>query len=380
MDRDEDTIPNVVVYDDYENKRIKAIDGFMVAPRSKKEALRAQYDLYPTKELRQLNMKEDRKKLKAYFRKYPNPASWKDNSFDDFEIEETTFNRIRREYIEGPLKLAGFKIYSKNDNTGQLTAAHYMTIIQKIMGRVMEVAYLVVFPSLSTDYDFKNDRFKVKTKKRKERVEERLEQGIIQGDIERLQKIYPQSQILKDLKQGATSLEAVITITVLYFYLANNGEAHKTLPNGKTVVNSEIFDLIDEINERKGYDVIEVEDKRLKVGAQYEYVITDHDRPDLDTRVKPAKYYPTATARPPKATSRWTVMPGIEPKYNPSSMYSRPLGKDVPVDWKHMVESMSGESLEDYQSGLKRRRVDVEEEEGPTSSSGVRTRKTKSKK
>jgi hypothetical protein len=379
MDRDEGTVPNVVVYDDYDNKRIKAIDGYMIAPRNKKEALRAEYDLYPTRELRQANMKEDKKRLKQYFRKYPNPALWGTHKFSEFEVKESLFNRLRDKYIKENLNLAGFTI-NRKDRRGNLTVAHYMTIIQKIMSRVMDIAYLVVFPALPPKYPFKEDRLKVKTKRNKEQLEKELTNPITDKQIERLKILYPNVRMLNNVKTGTSLLlEQLICLLVQYIFIVSNGEEDMRLRNNKLVPNSDIFKIVKEINRKSGKIELEITGKKAVTDFISRYTMTDYNLPRYMPKTKlPTIYDPENIVPLSKNPNRWTTVPENMSMYDPTEMFGAEIGNDIDIEG--MVKSLSGDTLADYMAGKKRPREDFdvsasEEEEESVQSESGQTRK-----
>jgi hypothetical protein len=293
MDRDPSTIPNVVVYSDYDNKRVKAIDGYSLAPRNKKEALRAQYDLYPTREMRreQMSDPEEKKKLKAYFRKYPNPDLWNEESYAKFTVQPTLFNRLKKDYLEGFLKAYGFTIRSQANPNGQITVAHYMTIAQKIMSEIMRVAYLIVIPRLDIAYDFKADEFKVKNKTHKKLLERRMAGNILKEDYTRITKIYAGTPDASEKLGLNIKLEQAICAIVRYLYL---DDAFKGNVPGTNVPYSHVFEIVHQINRKSGFTELEIIDKKpvkTKEGAppeSYKYRIRDY-------MIKPkAKKEPTA--------------------------------------------------------------------------------------
>jgi hypothetical protein len=328
MDRDEGTIPNVVVYSDYDNRRIKAVDGFSVVPRSKKEALRAEYDIYPTRQLRQDNLdKETRKKYKQYFRKYPNPASWKHHNFDEFVPDVSLLNRLRKTYVEDYYKNFGFTIHSKNNPTGQLSVTHYMTIIQKIMGEIMRACWLVVVPNLPIDYDFKKDNYKIKTKARKNNLAKVLQQPITPEQKVRLKQLYNDSDLT--FKDGVR-LEESICVLILYLYFIEGSDKTVDFGGGDVPV-SLIFNLIDEINYKSGEDNLVITNKSL-LGSTgyYKYTIEDKTL----TKVAPAKILRKPGTEFAKL-ERKPRMPTFRAKassYQPNMMFQSPI-PTAPLDF-----------------------------------------------
>jgi hypothetical protein len=364
MDRDEGTVPNVVVYSDYANKRIKSIDGFSVVPRTKKEALRAQYDIYPTRQLRQDNMpkdSEEKKKLKAYFRKYPNPASWEHHKFDDFKVEPTTMNRLRDTYMKRFLAGTGFTIHSKNNPGGQLSVTHYMTIVQKTMSEVMRIAWLVAIPSLPREYDFKKDRFKVKTKARKRALDTRLRQPMTEADKRRLSELYSNMYIAFN---PGTLLESAICTMVGYTHFAT-GPSMITL-QGKQVPKSEIFNIVEEINNKSGEVELEITSKIDPTGkydgttGHYIYEIVDHTLVEREREL--------VKRRPGVAYER-IERPARQPKmresvYNPLAAFASPGGdKHAPLNLTEAFDRSSSGAIGTPRPGITGKKK-LEKEDG----------------
>lgn len=262
MDRDPTTIPNVVVYSDFPNKRIKAVDGFMTVPRGKKEALRAQYDIYPTRELRRDNMSkpEERKKLKAYFRKHPNPKTWDAFPYDKFELPETMFNKIKRVLIAPDLQKAGFTINSSKNPDGSLTVAHYMTIIQKIMSFYMNIAWLLITPGISVNDLYPIDKFKIKTKRRQRILIQRLKGDITAEDWRILRGIFTGLGLPEQPPFQRMELFSVLQAVIIGLFLIDDGTS-ETLDDGTKVVGSSIFRIIDDINTRSGETELKIVSK-----------------------------------------------------------------------------------------------------------------------
>jgi hypothetical protein len=297
MDNDPSTINNVVVYSDVGNKRIKAIDGYQLVPRNKKESLRVMYDVYPTKEDREVNFNpEVRKHYKAYFRKYPNPNTWGMHPFNEFVKElpnkESIFTSFRKMLEEYMIK-HNFTMYSEEKDktyviqytgprdektvpakSGQLTVAHYMTILQKLTSYTMQIVYRLIAPSLPGNYDFSKDSLKVKSK---------ANQGALKGILgyrpdndtaETLITIIPGAASMREKMMNAPLSSTIAFIGQFNYFVSNGGKQIVKLGDGSTVGDAQVHRDIDEINMRSktGADEITVE----SIDKDGKYTITDH--------------------------------------------------------------------------------------------------------
>jgi hypothetical protein len=185
LDRDKSTVNNVVVYSDKDFNRIKSVDGYSIVPRTKKESLRARYIAFPTKEARAEAMNSlDKKYLKAYFRKHPDPAVWSKFPYEDFVQDYSTnvsaFNQVKHEikasYLDNDAGGVGLTMYSKDKNPdGVLTLTHYMTLLQKLSSFVMNMLYVVFF-EVKPDYDLYADPYKLKNKTRMKQLQDMLQE------------------------------------------------------------------------------------------------------------------------------------------------------------------------------------------------------------
>jgi hypothetical protein len=341
MDEDPTTINNIVVYSDYPAERIKAIDGFMIAPRSKKEALRAQYDLYPTKELRRDNLADpqEKKKLKAYFRKYSNPSAWAAHPYTDFKVEPTLFNQLKKLYIEPTMTASGFTIKSKNNPTGQISVSHYMFIIQKVMSIAMNTAWSVLIPAIdASTYDFAKDPWKIKTKSRKKILEKKLIQPMTEQDYTRLTTLFPKVDFT-GLTVPNIPLAEVICAIIDRVFFVRSGNPDVTLRTGKKIRHSYVLGLVDDINRRSptGKTELEIVDKvRPGAGAgggdYYVYKIADYTltttRERAETRRPEASGIPKT--RVPK-NRRTDITQGEESGLSREVVYNSPF--KAPKTW-----------------------------------------------
>jgi hypothetical protein len=229
------------------------------------------YDVYPTKEDREVNFSpEVRKHYKAYFRKYPNPNTWSMHPFDTFVKElpnkESLFT-IFRKLMEEYMILHNFTMYSEEKdktydikhaeqkgvivvpkNTGQLTVAHYMTILQKLTSLAMELLYRLVAPPLPDNYDFSKDPLKVKSKANQERLKNNLGKRPDSNTVQKLINIIPSAKSIENAMRN-TGLYASITFIAQYNYFVDNGGGPVIeLYNGQVVNDAKVFRDIDEIN------------------------------------------------------------------------------------------------------------------------------------
>jgi uncharacterized membrane protein YgcG len=168
LDRNPDTINNVVVYSNEDAGRIKAIDGFQIVPRTKKEALRARYTAFPDKTERAAAMKSQEKSLlKAYFRKHPNPDTWERYPFEDFaeehEKDKPAFKLIEEE-VKSYMDDVGLTAYSGLRNpTGVLAMTHYQAILKRLASVATNAAVMAFF-DIPTEYDLREDPYRYKNK------------------------------------------------------------------------------------------------------------------------------------------------------------------------------------------------------------------------
>jgi hypothetical protein len=238
-DHDEYTPDNVVVYSDYLNNRVKAIDGFSLVPRNKKEALRARYDMFPDREERTANLQgPSRKTLKAYFRKFPNPETWDSHPFDKFAetLKESRFNIVKK-IIEPMFKKSGFTIYSpkKTGNAGTLLITQYMTILQRITSWVMATIYSTLSADVPQTYDWVHDPQKFKNKSRLRRIEEDLKAQANPQIVERLQKVIP-------------TAKAPATAKTVYDYILDTALAFLFISDGRGANGSFVLQFISDLN------------------------------------------------------------------------------------------------------------------------------------
>jgi hypothetical protein len=297
LDNDPSTINNVVVYSDVGNQRIKSIDGYQLAPRNKKESLRVMYDVYPTKEDREVNFNpEVRKHYKAYFRKYPNPNTWGMHPFDQFVKElpnkESVFTLFRKIMEEYMIKYK-FTMYSEEKDktyvikytglgnekviergTGQLTVAHFMTILQKLTSYTMRIVYRLIAPSLPGDYDFSKDPLKVKSKANLEGLRGILGSRPDNNTVARLIGIIPGAASIKEKMLNSLLSSTIAFIGQYNYFVSNGGEQQVRLGDGTTVSDAQVHRDINEINmkSKTGTDEITVE----SIDKDGKYTITDH--------------------------------------------------------------------------------------------------------
>jgi hypothetical protein len=297
LDNDPATINNVVVYSDVGNQRIKSIDGYQLTPKNKKESLRVLYDVYPTKEAREINFSpENRKHYKAYFRKYPNPNTWNAHPFDEFVKElpnkESLFT-IFRKLMEEYMIIHNFTMFSEEKdktynieyaeqkgtivvpkNTGQLTVAHYMTILQKLTSLTMMIAYRVIAPPLPNDYDFSKDPWKVKSKSNQDKLKNILGYRPEDAMVQKLITIIPGA---KSIETGIRNkpLGSTIAFIAQFTYFVDNGRGPIIkLLNGTVVNDAHVFRDIDEINMKSTTGSPELAVNAID--ANQRYTITDY--------------------------------------------------------------------------------------------------------
>jgi hypothetical protein len=83
---------------------------------------------------------EERRAWKKYFKKYPTKRLQDANRFEDFEIKESCFMRVRK-FVKKIMTDAGFSIYGKNTNSeGNTHITHFMAMLQKLASYAYKLA------------------------------------------------------------------------------------------------------------------------------------------------------------------------------------------------------------------------------------------------
>jgi hypothetical protein len=80
LDNNPDTPDNIVLFNDITQGKIKAIDGYQLVPRERKELDKSFYKALPDREVRQQTDKKMKKLLKQYYRKNPTRTTIEDSS------------------------------------------------------------------------------------------------------------------------------------------------------------------------------------------------------------------------------------------------------------------------------------------------------------
>jgi hypothetical protein len=262
-DHDPDTPDNVVLYSDWPNRRVKAVDGYSVISRNKKEALRARYDMYPDREERSAAMQSEKKKLKAYFRKFPSPTLWDKNPYENFEVPETVFNIIKAE-IKPAFEMAGFTIYSpkkENGENGTLLVTQYMTLLQRITSWVMGAVYQALIVDID-DYDWVHDEYKLKTKARTADVRKDLDKPLEGTTMDRLTEYL---NITLTPKENSTNKDYIVAVAVTYLF-----------KQGKNVNTSNVLQFVRNLNAERGNKIRITNHNPLSNGIIH-YTITNEE-------------------------------------------------------------------------------------------------------
>jgi hypothetical protein len=274
LDNKPNTIDNIVVFSDFANKRIKAIDGYSVAPRQKKERLRAYYSIRPTREERkELGQDPEEKKwVKAYIRKYPDRTTWGDHDFDtfkeEFEANKPLFQLVK-EAMKGYMEDAGLTLYSRKQHyDGVLYLTHYMTLLQKLSSAVVGHMYknFVDVPGIDKNYNWVIDPDKFKTKKDNEEIKNLL-MAPARSHIEQIKEIFGVNEF--DISASDTFFDIFVFLCVRTYLFSDYNESGR----GKQAV---VEQLINEINNKNGTNIIEVKSKTpVNNSAGIIYNITD---------------------------------------------------------------------------------------------------------
>jgi hypothetical protein len=111
LDANPDTEDNVIVFDDVQPGKVKAIDGYHFIPRSKIEQ-RVFYNTFPQKSERKKISAEDKKLLRQYLRKYPTADEQQDHPIEEFEVRTSAFDLVRTE-VKSRMGEIGVNTYSK---------------------------------------------------------------------------------------------------------------------------------------------------------------------------------------------------------------------------------------------------------------------------
>jgi hypothetical protein len=133
LDEDKTTPDNVVTFSDRARGKIRAVDGYELMPRASKEVNRTFYSNFPNPRDRHRIDDKTRRELRSWYRKYPYPQEQADHPFNEY-VPDLSPYQIIREAVQAQLE--GFRIYinCKDRPDGQLSAKHYMPLLQKITG------------------------------------------------------------------------------------------------------------------------------------------------------------------------------------------------------------------------------------------------------
>jgi hypothetical protein len=211
LDEDPDTPDNVLVFSDKYLGRLKSIDGYSLTSTKQKDVLRNYYDMNPDPAERRRIDTHKRAFLKAYFRKYPTAEAQLKNPITTFNQDVSGFAMIRqmcKEYLAS----LGLAVYSPTKDTGNLTAPHYMTILQKYTSRTYEqVVKFLLETKLGNKYDFENDPLNVKGKPMKRFINDMIglkyvdvKKSVDEADIQSVKDVL--TDIVKDIKDATIKI------------------------------------------------------------------------------------------------------------------------------------------------------------------------------
>jgi hypothetical protein len=154
---------NVIPFDDVVHGKVKAIDGYHFIPFERKEQQRLFYSAIPTATDRKKIPTEEKNRLKQYYRKYPTLDKQNSHPISDFVPTISPFAVVRKA-ISNFLKGAGLGIYSQKNQQGNLTPAHYMTLLQRVSSKAYQLA-VKYYMKLPQNYNFEEDPAKIKFKR-----------------------------------------------------------------------------------------------------------------------------------------------------------------------------------------------------------------------
>jgi hypothetical protein len=107
------------------------MDGYQLIPQKRKELDRFFYGAFPDQEIRQQTDKEMKKLLKQYYKKNPTPELQAKIPLEVFVPSTSVFQKVR-DTIADIAKSANMVIHLTKNPDGNISAQHYMTIIQKL--------------------------------------------------------------------------------------------------------------------------------------------------------------------------------------------------------------------------------------------------------
>jgi hypothetical protein len=169
LDDKEETPDNVIVLSDKEIGRIRAIDGYSIGSvndkgqNAWKNANRNLYDIAPTAADRAKIKSEEKKFLRAYYRKYPTVAQQATHNIADFEAPTSGYQNVRAAVKEF-LNLYGIAVQKTANGvtTGNVSAPHFMAVLAKLSASVYQSILKIIF-GIQGEYDFNTDPLKLKS-------------------------------------------------------------------------------------------------------------------------------------------------------------------------------------------------------------------------
>jgi hypothetical protein len=174
--------------------------------------------------------------LKAWLRKYPLPAQQRKNPFEKFVRDQSAFEVLKDE-VKTLLTEYNVSMYTKDNQQGNLTVSHYMTLLQKLTV-VLNLDLMRECFNLRENYDFILDPQSKKKKTAQKEYKQFLTREVGNGRIQATQ------------------------------YLINNAFR---------IVNKDIPDIFDHINKVAGYNPIAYEAITVSGKSHQEFKITDKD-------------------------------------------------------------------------------------------------------
>jgi hypothetical protein len=162
LDNDPRTPDNIVLFSVQAQNKIKAIYGHYLIPHERKELDRSFYTAVPTRAEGVATDPQLKKNLKQWYRKNPTPELQRKSPFASFVPDVSAFQYVRNE-LGRFFTHWNCVIRSKTNPRGNISAQHYMTIIQKITTYIYQNCLLYMF-SIPPNYNWKDDPEHLKSK------------------------------------------------------------------------------------------------------------------------------------------------------------------------------------------------------------------------
>jgi hypothetical protein len=165
--------------------------------------------------------------LKAWLRKYPLPAQQRKNPFENFVRDQSAFEILKDE-VKTFLTDYSVSMHTNDNQQGNLTVSHYMTLLQKLTAVLNQDLMRVCF-NLKENYDFVLDPQSRKKKAAQKEYKQFLTREVGNGRIYATQYLINNSYriINKDIPDIFDHINKVAGYSPIAYEAANvSGKSH----------------------------------------------------------------------------------------------------------------------------------------------------------